>query len=588
MRTRRILQILSAIGASLLLLVALTAVISALSGPLAVLILFAATVLAVLGGRVVSRRVPSGTVLEVDLDAGVVEKAATDLPGRMMRRNAVVLRDLIDALARAGDDDRVAGLIARIGNGGLSVAQAQELRDAISSFRAKGKRTVAYSESFGEGGLSTADYYLAAAFEEIHMLPIAGLSIQGVVTRTPFLGGLFDHFGVKPDFDHRREYKAMKYLLTEDHYVPPHEEAATTILEDHMGQIVAGIAADRGLDVAQVREAIDRAPLYGDEAVEAGLVDSLSHRDVAYESARGDGGGFMFHDQYLKRAGRPNRKGERIALIYGTGSINRGSSGFDPLTRGTSMGADDVAKAFREARDDAKVRAIVFRVDSPGGSAVGSEVVYREVVRAREAGKPVVVSMGTVAGSGGYYVAAPADRIVAQPGTLTGSIGVVTGKLATSDAWRKVGLNWGEIKVGRNAGFSTPSDVYSESERDRLEAGLEVIYEGFKSRVAAGRSMSADEVEEVAKGRVWTGERAAGLGLVDEMGGLDRAIDLAKELSDIPADASVGLRLFPRSRTIPWPARKPSSEPVRDLLALVSAISSDAPHELRMEGQWAR
>lgn len=323
--------------------------------------------------------------------------------------------------------------------------------------------------------------------------------------------------------------------------------------------------------------------------MEEGLIDRITHRDEAYETAKGDGKGYMFVDQYLKRAGRPHRRGKRIALIYGTGSITRGSSGFDPMTRGSSFGADDVAKAFREARDDKKVRAIVFRVDSPGGSAMGSEVVHREVLRARESGKPVVVSMGSVAGSGGYYVAAPADKIVAQPATVTGSIGVVSGKLATGDAWRRVGINWDELSIGRNASFNSPIKAYSESERQRLEAGLDVIYEGFKERVASGRSMGADRVEEVAKGRVWTGSKAKELGLVDELGGLDRAIELARELADIEEGAPLSLQVYPKTGLLPIRTAKPSSEPVKDVLAVLSALSPGAvPLELRMPDRLVR
>lgn len=588
MRTRRVLQILTAAGGFVLLLVVLTLVVSALDSPIAALFVLGVTVALLVARRFVTRRVPSGTVLELDLDKGVTEKPPTDMLGRLLRRNAVVLRDVTDALKRASEDSRITGLVARVGNGGLSVAQAQELRDAVSSFRDSGKRTVAYSESFGESSLAIADYYLAAAFEEIILLPMASMSIQGVLTRTPFLGRMFRQLGVKPDFDHRREYKAAKYLLTEDHYLPPHEEATTAILEDHMAQIVAGVAHDRGLEHSVVRGIIDRAPLFGQEGVEAGLVDRIAYRDDAYESAKGAGAGFMFLDQYLRRAGRPHRRGKRIALIYGTGTIARGSSGFDPLTRGTSMGADDVAAAIREARDDRKVKAIVFRVDSPGGSAVGSELVYHEVVRAREKGKPVVVSMGSVAGSGGYFVAAPANHIVAQPGTVTGSIGVVFGKLATADVWRRLGINWGELKLGRNAGFASPNDGYSESERDRLQAALDVVYGGFKARVAAGRAMTDDQVEEVARGRVWTGMRAAELGLVDELGGLDRAIEVAKELADIEPEAPVSVQMYPRKRLLPVPTAKPSSEPVKDLLALLAAVSPSTPIELRMSEPFAR
>ncbi len=582
MRTRRVLQTLTATGGFILLLIVLTLVVSALDNPVAALVVFGAVLALLFGGRLLSKRIPDGTVLELDLDKGVTEKPPTDMPGRLLRRNAVVLRDVTDALRRASGDRRVTGLVARVGNGGLSVAQAQELREAVARFRESGKRTVAYSESFGENALSMADYYLAAAFEEIILLPMGSLSIQGVLTRTPFLGRMFSQLEVEPDFDHRSEYKAMKYLLTEDHYLPPHEEATTAVIEDHMSQIVAGVARDRGLDESEVRTIVDSAPLFGEEGVEAGLIDRIAHRDDAYESSKVDGSGFMYLGQYLKRAGRPNRRGKRIALIYGTGSIARGSSGFDPLTRGSSFGADDVASAFREARDDKKVQAIVFRVDSPGGSAVGSEVVHREVVRARESGKPVVVSMGSVAGSGGYFVAASANSIVAQPGTVTGSIGVVFGKLATSHAWRRIGINWEELKVGRNAGFASPTDVYSDSERARLQTALDVIYAGFKERVARGRSMTEAQVEEVAKGRVWTGMRAAELGLVDDLGGLDRAIEVAKELAGIESQSPVSVQVYPRSGLLPIRSGKPSSEPVRELLAVMDSLSPSAPLELRM------
>lgn len=589
MRTRRVLQILSATGLVILLLIMLTLVVSALDQPIGALVVLGVTVVAVIAGRIVSKRVSRGTVLELDLDGGVVEKPPTDLPDRIFSREAVVMRDVTDALKRATEDHRIVGLVVRVGNGGLTIAQAQELRDAVKGFRRSGKKTVAYSESFGEMSLSIADYYLAAAFEEIHMIPMGTVSIQGVASRTPFLRGLFDRVGIEPDFGHRREYKAMKYLLTEDHYVPPHQEATEAILSDYFDQVIDGIAADRGIDRSAVRETIDRAPLYGEEALEAGLVDRITHRDEAYETAKGDGKGYMFLDHYLKRAGRPHRRGSRIALIYGTGSITRGSSGFDPMTRGSSFGADDVAQGLREARDDKKVKAIVFRVDSPGGSAMGSEVVYREVLRARESGKPVVVSMGSVAGSGGYYVSAPADRIVAQPGTVTGSIGVVFGKLATGEAWSRIGINWGELSVGRNASFNSPIKAYSESERERLETGLDVIYEGFKDRVAAGRSLSANRVEEVAKGRVWTGAEAKELGLIDELGGLDRAIELARELAEIEEGAPLSIQVYPKKGLLPMRTAKPSSEPVKDLLAVLSTLNpGGAPLELRMQDQLFR
>jgi protease-4 len=400
-------------------------------------------------------------------------------------------------------------------------------------FGAAGKRTVAFAESFGEGGLATVDYYLATAFESIHLQPHGQVHVDGVVARVPFLRGLLDRVGVIPDLDHRREYKAAKYTLTERGFTAPHEEATRAVLEDQFEQMVSGIAAARGLPPDRVRELIDQAPLLASEAVEAGLIDRLSYRDEAYHGALEAGRRLMFVDAYLRRAGRLHRRGARIALIHGTGSIHRGTSRFDPLSRSLSLGADDVAAAFRAAIDDSKVRAIVFRVDSRGGSAVASEVIRRETVRARQAGKPVVVSMANVAGSGGYWISAAANRIVAQPGTVTGSIGVVAGKLATREAWHRIGVNWEELHLGQNATFGVPDDPYTDSERERLKTTLDSIYEEFKSLVAEGRSLDPAAVEQLARGRIWTGAQALELGLVDALGGAHRALELAREMAGI-------------------------------------------------------
>jgi protease-4 len=439
---------------------------------------------------------------------------------------------------------------------------------------------VAFAESFGEGGLATVDYYLATAFERIHLQPHGQVHMDGVVARVPFLRGILDRVGVIPDLDHRREYKAAKYTLTERGFTAPHEEATRAVLADQFEQMVSGVAAARGLPPERVRELIDHAPLLASEAVEGGLIDRLSYRDEAYHAALEAGKRLLFVDAYLRRAGRPHRRGARIALIHGTGSIHRGTSRFDPLSRGLSLGADDIAAAFRAAIDDSKVRAIVFRVDSRGGSAVASEVIRRETVRARGAGKPVVVSMANVAGSGGYWISAAADRIVAQPGTVTGSIGVVAGKLATREAWNRVGVNWEELHLGQNATFGVPDDPYTDSERERLKVTLDSIYEEFKSLVAEGRSLDPAAVEELARGRIWTGAQALERGLVDALGGTHRALQLARELAGIAPDAGLAVRVYPRKRGIRLPERKESSEPVRQLTStlfdLVDAVTASS------------
>lgn len=568
---KRLLEATAVAGSVLLTLTLLAWAVSALRGWVQLLILVAATGLTVLVVSYLRRRVPGGTVLEIDLDGGVVERAGSDPVSRAMHRHAVTVRDFVDAMHRGAGDHRITGVIVRLGNAGISVAHAQELRDAVHSFRSAGKRAIAFAEVFGESGSALVDYYLAAAFDEIHLQPRALASIEGLVAQSPFLRGLFDLVGMVPHFEHREEYKTAKYLLTETEFTEPHREAQEAVTGELFSQIVAGIATDRDLETGNVQTLIDSAPLTAEEALEAGLVDHLGHRDRAYEAA---GSRFMFHDRYLKKAGRPHSKGPRIALIFGTGSIARGGPRFDPLTGGSSLGADEVARAFREAIDSEKIQAIVFRVDSPGGSAVASEVVSHEVDRARGAGKPVVISMGPLAGSGGYWISAPANRIVSQPGTITGSIGVVWGKLADRAAWARLGITFDQVALGRNATFSSSRDLYTESERQRLEVVIDDIYENFVDHVANGRGLGVEQTRQIAKGRIWAGAQAVEIGLVDELGGLERAISVAKDEAGIAPEDGVRVVVYPRERSIPLPQRKTSSEPVEVAAGIVADVFS--------------
>jgi protease-4 len=263
----------------------------------------------------------------------------------------------------------------------------------------------------------------------------------------------------------------------------------------------------------------------------------------------GDRAELLYLDKYLGRAGRSNTRGPKIALVYGVGQVTRGESGFDPLFGESSMGSDTVAGALRAATDDPDVKAILFRVDSPGGSYVASDTIWREVVRARDKKKPVVVSMGDVAASGGYFVAMNADKIVAQPGTITGSIGVLAGKMYTKEMWGKIGLNWDEVHTSKNSTMFTGTVDYTPEEWARFEAWLDRIYADFTGKVAQGRQLEKARVLEIAKGRVWTGAQAKGLGLVDALGGFPVALALAKEAARLPADASVRLQQFPRKKS---------------------------------------
>jgi protease-4 len=534
-------------------------------------VLAAVSVVALLVARWLAKRIKPGTVLELDLEGGVVESHGTDPLSRAITSGAVRVGDIVDALDRAVQDDRVTAFVARMGNGNISLGHAQEIRDAVGRFRKAGKKAVAFAETFGEGGQATVNYYLATAFSEIHLMPLGEVSVTGLLARGRFVRGLLDKLGVVVDMDHREEYKSFLYMLTEKEFNQHHRESTVSWAGDQFDQIVSGIAESRELTEQRVRALVDTAPHMGDRLVQDGLVDKRGYRDDAYRAAGGNAR--LFAVKYLKKAGRPHRKGNVIALIQGVGTITRGSSRFDPLNSGPSFGADDVAGAFRKAVDDDKVKAIVFRVDSPGGSAIASEVVRHEVARATKAGKPVVVSMGNVAASGGYWVSASASHIVAQPGTVTGSIGVVSGKLATRDAWAKAGITFDEIGFGEMAGYTSALEPYTDSERQKLDQQLDTIYGEFLTMVSAGRNLSRDRVAEIAKGRVWTGSQAQEIGLVDSLGGLDTAIAEAKKAAQIVGDCKI--RPFPKKKILPLPDGGENSDPsVDELAAVVTSLRS--------------
>jgi protease IV len=495
--------------------------------------------------------VPERLVLEVDFERGVVENVPDEPVGRYLLKRFLVLRDVTEALNRAAEDRRVVGLVARVGASGMGMAQIQEIRDAVAAFRGKGKPAIAYAETLGEFAPGNGAYYLATAFDRIYLQPSGSVGLTGLISNTSFFRGTLDKLGILPRLARRKEYKTLVNRLTEKKYTGPHREANRSILASLFGQILEGISGARTLPVEEVRSLADRGPFPGKEAVEAKLVDGLAYRDEVYEKVRqtaGEDARFLDLDDYSRRVGSPPGNGETIALIYGVGGIRRGKSRYDPASGRFFLGPDTVGDAFRSAVEDKEVRAILFRVDSPGGSHVASDTIWREVVRAREAGKPVIVSMGNVAGSGGYYISMAADRIVAQPGTLTGSIGVFAGKMVTTSFWEKVGVSWDEVHTGENADMWIWTRDYSERQWERVQGVLDRIYGEFTEKAATGRRMPKEKVLEVAKGRVWTGEDAKALGLVDELGGFPAALRLAREAAGIPPETGVRVKVFPERR----------------------------------------
>jgi protease IV len=546
----------------------------AIIGGLVVLLMVAAVGIG-LYGRQAPLRIADDTVLSLDIGAGFSDAAPSGALSQLLAPARPPLKDVLDALEKAGGDARVKGLVARIGDGEMGLSQAQELRDAIAAFRAKGKRAVAYSDSFGEFSSGTRSYYLASSFDEIWLQPHGLVGLIGLRAEEPFFRGTLDLLGVVPRFDHREQYKSATDPFTEKTMTGPDREQLTALLDSVYGQIVRGIAADRKLDESAVRALVDRGPLLAQEALDAHLIDHIGYDDEAMAALGVGPGGDkrpLSLTRYLAAAGRPHQSGPTIALIYATGEIARGGGGGDQLLGSGAGGADTVIRAFRLAERDPAVRAILFRIDSPGGSAVASESIWRAALRAQAAGKKLIVSMGDVAGSGGYYIAASADKIVAEPATITGSIGVLAGKVLLTGLLEKIGAATSGVDVGANAALFSSFEDFTPADYQRFEAFLDDVYAGFKDRVATGRKLDPATVESLAKGRIYSGEDAKAKGLVDALGGFATALQLAKDTAGIAPDSDVTVKLYP-----------PPENAARQLIARALGREPPADDEVMLE-----
>lgn len=504
--------------------------------------------------------VPEDTVLMLNFGSELAEHTGSGGLAAVLSEPKYSLKHVVDAIDAAGMDDRVIGIVARLDHAGMGIAQAQEIRDAVMRFRAasrdKGKFTIAYADTFGELGPGTLQYYLATSFDEIWLQPIGIVGLTGLVFEVPFAREALEKLHLKPRIDRRKEYKSYSEMFTENDFTPPGKEALKAVIDSIMGQIVKDIAVSRELSEADTLDIIDHAPLLGQEAHKQGLVDKIAYFDEVEKFIEEKTGreeyAPMSPQKYLKLNPKPplKRGDPKIALIYGTGDIYRDSSDKEPgLFNPAMMGGNQLSHAFQRAIDDPDVKAIVFRINSGGGSAVASETIWRATLCAKEAGKPVIVSMSDLAGSGGYWIAASATKIVAQPGTITGSIGVLGGKILTKGLWEQLGVNWGEMHKGANATMWSNTQDYTPQEWERLQAWLDEIYAAFILKVSEGRKLSLEHVGQIAKGRIWSGEDALKFGLVDKLGGLHTAIELAKIEINMQ-DMEVPVQIFPEPENI--------------------------------------
>ncbi len=525
--------------------------------------------------------IPSGCVLEFNLRSVPPETAGFD-PLAIVTGGgrAMALRDSVAAIHRAAEDPRVAGLIARVQLAASPVGAVQELREAIAAFSAV-KPSLAWAETYP----GTLSYYLASAFGEVWMQPSGSVGLIGFASSATFLRDALDKAGIEAQFTARGEYKSAANLFTEGGFTEAHREAVTRMLESLQGQVWRAVAESRNIDAGALDALADRAPLLRDDAVESGLVDRIGFRDEAYvriaelvgvdnvsDEEDEDAAPRLYLSRYAGAARSrlappvPSIPGRRskptIAVVTLEGSIVNGRGGPQFLPFGSSnAGADTIAAALREVAADDSVSAIVLRVDSPGGSVTASETIWREVKRARERGKPVVASMGAMAASGGYYVSMNADAIVANPGTITGSIGVMSGKLVVRDLKDRLGVGSETVRTNANADAWSADEPFTPEQQADREAEADLFYADFVERVAEGRNLSTEAVDAVARGRIWTGADALERGLVDELGGFWTAVRRAKVLAGLDEDADVRLVSYPGSSLLDLVRPRASSQP---------------------------
>jgi protease-4 len=529
--------------------------------------------------------VPDGCVLELDLQVVPQETGGFD-PFAMIASGGkpLLLREAVAAIHRAAKDDRVAGLIARVQIPAASAGPVQELREAITAF-SDVKPTLAWAETYP----GTLSYYLASAFREVWMQPSGTVGLVGFATNAMFLRDALDKAGIEAQFIARGEYKSAANLFTQDRYTDAHREADTRLIESLHTQVWKAVADSRHLEAAEVDTLADKAPLLRDDAVTGRLIDRIGFRDEAYarigelvgapgispetgDADSDDAPPRLYLSRYARATasrptpsmppipGRKTKPTIAVVTLHGPIVSGRGGPGLLPIGN-SSAGGDTIAAALREAAADDSVSAVVLRVDSPGGSVTGSETIWREVNRVRDGGKPVVASMGAVAASGGYYVSMSADAIVANAGTITGSIGVVTGKLVARELKDRIGVGSDSVRTNRNADAWSINQPFTDEQHAHVEAEADLFYTDFVERVAQGRKMTVEAVDAIARGRVWTGADALERGLVDELGGLRTAITRAKVLAGLEPDAEVRLVGYPGSSLRDLLRPKPSSQP---------------------------
>lgn len=453
------------------------------------------------------------------------------------------LEDWIVTLETAAEDPHISAVLIRDVGGHATLTQVEELRTSIAHVRTAGKQVFFFTDSFGESDNGTSEYYLAAACNKIILQPGGFAGFTGIAIEEPFARGLLDRYGVLPEFEKRSAYKSAMDNLTETHMTTADHAQLTRLIGNLSDHVMRAIAQNRNIDIQSLMALRDASPLSG--AAVTQLVDAVEYEDqIKLPAKRVDA------DDYMGQLEPPKITGKipEIALVDAEGEIVRGEGGAGGALSDQTIGAEDFAQMMEDIAKDKKIQAVIIRLNSPGGSAIASETLNHAIARLKDNGKPVIISMTDVAASGGYYMSAPATRILALPSTLTGSIGVIAGKVSFGGLSKQYGVNWDEVTAGKNAAMNATGRGFDPDERASMARSADAVYATFKSRVAAGRHLSPGAVEAIAQGQVWTGEEAKANGLVDQLGGFVEAVGAARAALHLLPDEHVNIEPYPNDQ----------------------------------------
>ena len=501
--------------------------------------------------NIVKKPVPKNAIIHIDLDRNFPEAKVDDLLTDLAEMDSTSFYDLLFAINIAAFDDNVKAITANIGNSPLGLSQIQELRKTIKLFRSKGKKAYIHSTGFGTFGGGTSEYYAATAFDEIWLQPTSDVGITGMSFEVPFFKDLFEKIGVNPEFYTRHEYKNATASLTSSGFSPEFKSQLTGLGSNIFNFTLMEISSDRNISTSDLKKLVDNAPIFAETALKKHLIDKIGYKNELNDIVKMEfSGEIVSIDTYSSNITKIKNKNKKIAYMVMEGVIDQGKSTSNPIRGESIIGSETIIKQIENIKKDQGVKALVIRINSPGGSYTASNEIWFALKQLKEQKKiPIVISMGDYAASGGYFIALSGDYVYAEPSTITGSIGVLGGKIVLQDLWKKLGLNWGEIKFGNNASLLSTNHKFSDNEKRIFNRSLDNIYQDFTTKVSQARNIDIKNVDKLARGRVWTGTSAADHNLIDALGGIDNALGKARDLAGITEDDTFEISRYPAPKT---------------------------------------